>query len=185
MDETSLTKRKSDLIEYTKIRRFLNPSEFYFGGGNCQIHTLLGSCVAITLWHPIRHIGGMCHYLLPELHAKHPVVSLPSALNGRYANVAISLFETAIRKYGTNMCEYQAKIFGGSNMIVKSEQLVGDSIGAQNIQAAVRHLDDRGVPILVSHVGQTGHRRIVFDLQTGDVWVKHEPFSLIDICCKS
>jgi len=181
MNETSLTKCKSDLIECKKIRKFLNPSEFYFGGGNCQIHTLLGSCVAITLWHPIRHIGGMCHYLLPELQAKHQVVSLPSMLNGRYADVAMTLFENEIRKYGTNICEYQAKVFGGSNMIMKSEQLVGEGIGAKNIEAAVRYLDGMGVPILVSHVGQTGHRRIVFDVSTGDVWVNHQPFNVNEV----
>lgn len=43
----------------------LQPGEFHFGGANTRIQTLLGSCVAITLWHPIRRIGGMCHYMLP------------------------------------------------------------------------------------------------------------------------
>jgi chemotaxis protein CheD len=181
MKATSFTKRNSDLIECKKVRRFLNPSEFHFGGGNCQIHTLLGSCVAITLWHPTRHIGGMCHFLLPELQITSQVTTLPSMLNGRYADVAMTLFENAIRKYGTNMGEYQAKIFGGSNMIVKSEKLESECVGAKNIAAAVRHLDERGVPILVSHVGETGHRRIVFDLSTGDVWVKHQPFDINEV----
>jgi chemotaxis protein CheD len=181
VNSTSLTKRNSDLIECRKIRRFLNPSEFYFGGGNFQIHTLLGSCVAITLWHPVRHIGGMCHYLLPKLQGKDLIVPLPSTINGRYADVAMNLFENAIRKYGTRIGEYQAKIFGGSNMIMKSDQVTGDSIGDQNIHAAQTHLEERGVPVVVSHVGQTGHRRIIFDLQTGDVWVKHQPFDLNEV----
>jgi len=123
----------------------------------------------------------MCHFLLPALQEQNQVVSLPSILNGRYANVAMTLFENAIRKYGTNIGEYQAKIFGGSNMIVKTEQLAGKGVGAKNIEAAVKHLNDRGVPILISHVGQTGHRRIVFDLSTGDVWVKHKPFDINEI----
>ena len=177
----AFTKDTNDLIECRKIRHFLNPSEFYFGGGNYQIHTLLGSCVAITLWHPVRYIGGMCHYLLPELREQNQVISLPSISSGRYANVAMNLFENEISKYGTNISEYQAKIFGGSNMIMKSDQVAGDSVGDQNIQAALDHLEERGVPVLVSHVGQTGHRRIIFDLQTGDVWVKHQPFDLNDV----
>ena len=44
---------------------FLQPGEFHFGHARTRIKTILGSCVAITMWHPILRIGGMCHYLLP------------------------------------------------------------------------------------------------------------------------
>ncbi|MBL8511280.1 MAG: chemotaxis protein CheD, partial [Betaproteobacteria bacterium] len=44
---------------------FLQPGEFYFGDADTRIRTLLGSCVSITMWHPTRRIGGMCHYMLP------------------------------------------------------------------------------------------------------------------------
>lgn len=47
------------------IDRFLNPGEIFFGGSGFRVRTLLGSCVSIVLWHPNRHLGGMCHYLLP------------------------------------------------------------------------------------------------------------------------
>ena len=42
----------------------LLPGELYFGQRHL-LKTLLGSCVAITLWHPQRQLGGMCHFLLP------------------------------------------------------------------------------------------------------------------------
>lgn len=45
---------------------FLQPGEWYFGEGNTRVRTTLGSCVAIVLWHPVRRIGGMCHYMLPS-----------------------------------------------------------------------------------------------------------------------
>ena len=45
---------------------FLQPGEFYFGEGKTRVRTLLGSCVAITLWHPRLHLGGMSHYVLPN-----------------------------------------------------------------------------------------------------------------------
>ena len=50
---------------------FLQPGEFYFGDAATRIRTLLGSCVAITLWHPARMIGGMCHYMLPNRQKHH------------------------------------------------------------------------------------------------------------------
>src|SRR5439155_18563598 len=40
---------------------FLQPGEWYFGDADTRIRTLLGSCVAITMWHPRRCLGGMCH----------------------------------------------------------------------------------------------------------------------------
>ena len=43
----------------------LMPGELFFGERVSDLHTLLGSCVAVTWWHAKRRIGGMCHYLLP------------------------------------------------------------------------------------------------------------------------
>ena len=48
--------------------------------------TLLGSCVSISLWHPRRKIGGMCHYMLPSRGGCEA-----SAPDGRYADEVIAL----------------------------------------------------------------------------------------------
>ena len=47
------------------VNVYLPAGKFHFGGGNVRVHTLLGSCVAITVWHPLKRVGGICHYLLP------------------------------------------------------------------------------------------------------------------------
>ena len=44
---------------------FLNPGEYAFGTELDRIRTILGSCVAVTFWHPGLRLGAMCHYLLP------------------------------------------------------------------------------------------------------------------------
>ena len=58
------------------IEIFLQPGDFYFGDKDTRIRTILGSCVSITLWHPTRLIGGMCHFLLPfrGAHQDHALV---------------------------------------------------------------------------------------------------------------
>lgn len=56
-----------DVTEISEV--VLKPGDFYFGGGATRISTLLGSCVSMTLWHPRRKIGGMCHYMLPAAEA--------------------------------------------------------------------------------------------------------------------
>ncbi len=157
------------------ISRFLNPGEFYFCESDCQINTILGSCIAITLWHPVLHIGGMCHFVLPGGRAPNSVIRDGCELNGRYSDAAMVLFANEAARRGTNLKEYHAKIFGGSNMLTNTTLREDERIGTRNTEAAIRHLKELGISLLIAHVGETGHRRIVFDVGSGDVWVKHEP----------
>jgi chemotaxis protein CheD len=151
----------------TKI--LLHPGDFAFVEPGVHIHTLLGSCISITLWHPQLHIGGMCHFMLPERPSGHPK---GKALDGRYGDEAMMLFQREAAQHRTQLSEYQAKIFGGGNMIVGSDD-INNSIGAKNSEKAMQLLMGEGVDVLVAHVGEFGHRRIFFDIDTGDVWVRH------------
>lgn len=153
----------------TKI--LLHPGDFAFVEPGVHIHTLLGSCISITLWHPQLHIGGMCHFMLPERPSGHPK---GKALDGRYGDEAMMLFEREAAKHRTRLSEYQAKIFGGGNMVVGGNE-INDSIGAKNTEKAMQLLMGGGIEVLVAHVGEFGHRRIFFDVDTGDVWVRHHP----------
>jgi len=154
---------------------FLNIGEFFFTDAHCQLHTILGSCIAITLWHPKYKMGGMCHFVLPGTRDFKRQIEDPSRINGRYSDSAMALFERDAKRYNTKLSDYQAKIFGGSNMISNSTLAEDDMIGNKNTEAAINHLAEKNIPIMVAHVGETGHRRIVMDVSSGDVWVKHEP----------
>lgn len=155
-----------------KLKKILlHPGDFAFVEPDVHIHTLLGSCISITLWHPQRHIGGMCHFMLPERPSCH---AENIGLDGRYGNEAMMLFEREASKHRTQLSEYQAKIFGGGNMVVGGED-INDSIGAKNTEKAMQMLMGLGIQVLVAHVGEFGHRRIFFDVGSGDVWVRHHP----------
>jgi chemotaxis protein CheD len=156
------------------INHFLHPGDFFFGESNCQIHTILGSCIAITLWHPILHIGGMCHFVLPGERRFDREPRRKGKLNGRYSDDAMTLFENAAQIYGTNLKEYEAKIFGGSNMLAMSTFREDNSVGLKNTNAALKHLTEKSILLQMAHVGETGYRRIAFELESGDVWVKHK-----------
>ena len=153
----------------TKI--FLHPGEFAFDKRGTHIHTLLGSCVSITLWHPRLQVGGMCHFTLPKRNGTPRASDDP---DGRYADEAMELFRRSALGRRTRLAEYQAKIFGGGNMIRERGQSVEDTVGTRNATAAMQLLMQAGIEILVAHVGEFGHRRIAFDIGTGDVWVRHE-----------
>ncbi len=152
---------------------FLHPGEFYFGDNKKSIGTILGSCIAICIWHPRLHIGGMCHFVLPDRR-----VPFNSDQIGRYAGGCMQLFLAHTKSRGTGIKEYVAKIFGGANMVAELVKNNGNSVGERNAQAAMQLLIEQGVDINVADVGESGYRRITFNLSNGDVWVKQHAKNL-------
>lgn len=152
---------------------YLKPGDFHFGDETTCIHTLLGSCVSITLWHPSLRIGGMCHFMLPGRDR-----AATAGLDGRYADEAMKMFSGEIRKAGTHPSEYQAKLFGGGNMFKTLGERRAVDVAVRNVEMARRLLNDGGFRVHAEHVGGSGHRRIFFDLHDGNVWVKHEKISV-------
>jgi chemotaxis protein CheD len=154
---------------------FLKPGEFFFGESNARIRTLLGSCIAITLWHPQRRIGGICHYMLSRS-AGSPL-SLP-LLDGRYAEDAIQLFLIHLSQYNSYPYEYVVKIYGGGNMFANLKFTQLDNIGKRNISSARQLLKAQGFTIHHEDLGGQGYRRLVFELWSGNVRVHHAPVTI-------
>jgi len=145
----------------------INIGEFYFSSGNVRISTLLGSCVAFTAWHPVRHVGGMCHYLLP---AGRVVVDPDKHITGTFAEEALALFETAFRKCGTQASEYVVKMFGGGSMFAVADRC--RDVSSRNVIEGKRMFESKGMVVVASDVGGTGSRRVMLDLWNGNVWVR-------------
>jgi len=141
----------------------LQPGDFHFGGGHTRISTLLGSCVSITLWHPRKRIGGMCHYMMTERHR-----TPGGELDGRYANEAFDLFLRHVEAAETRPGEYQAKLFGGANMFTGSGKM---DIGLRNIELGRALLASKNIALMAEHVAGNGRRKLHFDLWTGNVWL--------------
>jgi chemotaxis protein CheD len=161
-------------IATAQIDIFLQPGEFYFGDATTCIRTLLGSCVAITLWHPTRLIGGMCHYMLPGRHKP------GSPLDGKYADEAMQLFLLEAARHDTQLQEYQVKLFGGGNMFpgyrkkTASGKPPANNIADNNVAAAHRLLALHRLRLSAEDLGCSGHRNVIFDIRSGHVWVRHQ-----------
>lgn len=147
----------------------LDAGDFFFGGGQTRVSTLLGSCVSITLWHPRKRIGGMCHYMLTERNTSRgqPV---EKELDGRYANEAFTRFLRHVEAAGTRPGEYQAKLFGGGSMFASENNDTMD-IGLCNIDYGRQLLAAQGIALIAEHVGGSGRRKLHFDLWNGHVWL--------------
>jgi chemotaxis protein CheD len=161
----------------------LSPGEFYFGNGDLRIGTLLGSCVAITLWHPQTRSGGMCHYLLP---GRAPSARIHAGrLDGRYGDEAMLMFMHEIQRTGTHPSEYQAKIFGGGNQFPHQPRPDADhriDIPERNVESGLELLDRYGFPpVAARHLGGSGARQVVLNLLSGDVWLRHSEITVVAI----
>ena len=162
---------------------FLQPGEFYFGDQNTRIRTILGSCVSITMWHPRRRIGGMCHYMLPSRGS-----TAGKGLDGRYADEALKLFMHEIRAAGTWPDEYQVKLFGGGSMFRNLGKVApapkktpggnGDDcrdVPCRNREIAYQLIRHYGFTLTAEHLGGSGHRQLMFDIASGHAWVRQNP----------
>lgn len=153
------------------VEVYLMPGEFHFGGGNTRIRTVLGSCVSIAVWHPVLHIGGMSHSLLPS--RGKPDLAITS-LDGHYADEAIDLLLREIGKRSTRPGEYRVKLIGGGNMFRQAVPENAFNVAGSNVEAARALLEAGGFTVHAEHVGGSGHRSIIFDLGDGSVSVRHE-----------
>jgi chemotaxis protein CheD len=146
---------------------FLQPGEFFVADADYQVRTMLGSCVSITLWHPIKRVGAMSHFLLPTRGASSRE---DAALDARYGDEALDLMLGELKKQGIAGQQCQGKIFGGGNMFPNQFRSGAMNVGERNGEAALALLRRHNVPILSESLFGIGHRQIVFDVSNGDVW---------------
>ncbi len=151
-------------------KRFLNPGGLYFGSGDVRVETLLGPCVAIVLWFPHVRKGGMCHFQLP---GKRQVTEHARNLDGRYGGEAWIWLKQQARAHALKLMDAEARLFGGAcSLSSRSVQSTSD-IGGQNIEWVEHMLESSGVRVVGRDLGGVGSRYLRFDLNTGEVWVRH------------
>lgn len=141
---------------------YLFPGKVLAFKEECVVTTLLGSCVAVALHDPESKVGGLNHYLLPEV--------MPGEVpNARYGSFAIPELISEMEKLGASTKNIQAKVYGGANVI--SGAKVGEGIGKRNIDLATETLKSLGIKIVDSHVGGEVARTIKLNTSTFNIIV--------------
>jgi len=128
-----------------------------------RVTTVLGSCVAVCLWDPLRRIGGINHYLLPLWNGE----GLPTP---RYGNIAIDALVERMLALGADRSSLQAKVFGGAAMWENSHGLL--AVGERNIALARTLLERHRIPIVGVDVGGDTGRKIIFETAAGSVLLR-------------
>jgi chemotaxis protein CheD len=148
---------------------FLMPGQLHFGGQAASLRTLLGSCVAVTLWHPTQRLGAMCHFLLP-MRAR----SSSDPPDGRYGDEAMQVLLEHMQRAGTEPHEYEAHLYGGADTLPEGSNL-RFNVGERNIEAAWRFVDRWGLQLQGVDVGEDVPRTVTLTVASGVVEVRRGP----------
>jgi chemotaxis protein CheD len=131
------------------------------------LSTLLGSCVAVCLYEPVRRIGGFNHFMLPS--RKGNIDSDTDVfLHGDYA---MEVVINGMMSKGVRKDRIVAKAFGGGT-IVRS---IHADIGGRNVEFTREWLKREGIPLVASDFLGPWSRKVLFDPATGDAFCRRLP----------
>lgn len=141
---------------------YLHPGKVLAFAEPALITTVLGSCVSVCLWDAWAGVGGMNHFLLPDV--------LSGNASPRFAGPAFEQLVARLLAHGARRERLQAKTFGGASLGAAAS---GEPrIGSRNVEAARRLLTERAIPIVAEDVGGNCGRKLVFETAGGAAWVR-------------
>lgn len=143
---------------------YLRPGEIFFGKGrDIIVRTLLGSCVAITLWHPKQHFGGMCHITMPTRGQN----SAGQGLDTCYADEVMTFFMNKLTSLKLAPREFYVGVYGGGKMFASGER--GGDVGMKNVNAALMQLESQRFCVHEQKTGSNVYRKVWLSLNDGHV----------------
>jgi chemotaxis protein CheD len=156
-------------VPASSAQLLLMPGALSFVAAPCKLRTLLGSCVAVVVWHARLRVGGMCHFLL----AQHPAGRAAAPLDGRFAPDALAMLLAQMQASGAPSHEFVAHVAGGAKCFDTALPVPALDIGQHNVQAALNWCLAHALPVLSCDVGGKTARHVDFDGSTGQVLVRH------------
>ncbi len=142
------------------------PGEYYVTTGDKLIVTVLGSCVAVCLRDKYTGVGGMNHFLLPNDGSNETGLLTESA---RYGVYAMELLINHLLKLGANRNRFEAKVFGGGNVL---RGMTVNNVGQRNAEFVLDYLQNEAIPVVAKDLLDDYPRKVYFFPDTGKVMVK-------------
>lgn len=161
---------------------FLQTGDCFIGVAPTMVTTVLGSCLAVTIHAPKMGIGTICHAFLPDSSdGKHPQGREPQIC--RYVDTALQNMLETMDKIGVPRRELVIKMFGGGQGVAVSniEPSSSYNIGRRNIEMAKKLLKFARLDIQAQDVGGVQGRKLMFNTQTGEIWLKKLNKTQVDV----
>ena len=121
--------------------------------------TTLGSCVAACVYDPAAAVGGMNHFLLPEVPESEQGDACAAA---RYGSVAMERLINELLSKGARRDRMEVKLFGGARVIESSFD-----VGQQNARFALDYIRREGLKLVGQDLGGASARRVHYFPHSG------------------
>jgi chemotaxis protein CheD len=108
----------------------------------------------------------MNHFLLPNDGSSGNDLNTES---GRYGVYAMELLINHLLKMGANRNRFEAKVFGGGNVL---RGLTVNNIGQRNADFVLEYLNNEGIPVLAKDILDEYPRKVYYFPESGRVMVK-------------
>jgi chemotaxis protein CheD len=151
------------------------PGEYFATADGTAITTLLGSCVSVCLFDRGSSVGGMNHFMLPQVMlgsnatrcADPGTAGCTNVCSARYGACAMRHLLLRLEELGASRSRLQAKLFGAGRVMAGMTD-----IGMKNSEFALGYLQERGIPVVASDLGGFCPRKVTFFPATGRALVK-------------
>jgi chemotaxis protein CheD len=154
---------------------FLNQGQIFVSSKNMPVMTILGSCVAITVYSPEKRTGAIFHAMLPEHRDKNKVISNspPVSPDPDYVDYAFYYIREKFRQKGINFKTAKFMLFGGGDVVQSLSSARRVSVGFQNINMAKKLIESEGISLHGEDVGGTKGRKLIFLPGEGKVYLEY------------
>lgn len=141
------------------------PAEYFVTDQPVGLMTVLGSCVAACLRDPLLGVGGINHFMLPDGDSSDDSPA-------RYGLHAMELLINELIKAGARRERFEAKVFGGGNVL---KGFTAMPVGTRNGQFISSFLRDEKINVVAKDLGGIHPRKICYFPTTGKAMVKLLP----------
>ncbi len=146
-------------------------SEIIFLERGEEAKAVVGSCIALTLYHPRIHMGALAHIVLPAANGR---IGAP----GKFADTAIPHMLKTLNMKGCSQSGLVAKMCGGASMFGGKGPI---QVGLENAKAVAESLKALNIPVRGKSVGGPKGRKISFECETGSLSVEAAGEALIQL----
>jgi len=119
------------------------------GAGQDILMTIgLGSCVAIVLYDPVAHVGGLAHVLLPS-----PALSRKDGNLAKFPQTAVPRLLELMATAGASTRRMTGRLVGGASMFSSLGAPGTIQMGERNVVASRQALHQAGIAIIGEATG--------------------------------
>jgi chemotaxis protein CheD len=126
----------------------------------------LGSCIAVTLYDRVSHVGGLLHLMLPDSNL---ITTRAQSNPYMFANTGIPLLFNRAFELGAEKKRLIVRLVGGAQVMDYGGVF---NIGKSNRLSARMILWKAGIPIHGEEMGGTVSRTVKLEVGTGKLWVR-------------